>query len=79
MIKASEIFGNCNINLTPNQYRVKIKKECDRIGTKVGEEYTGQKYEYDRYGKLYLVELDCFEYVYNLEFLSIEDKISFYK
>jgi hypothetical protein len=77
--KASEIFGDCNINLLPTQYKIKIKKGCDRIGTKIGEEYVAEKYKFDPYGKLYLPKIDCFEYVGNIEFVTLEDRASFYK
>ena len=79
MKKPSDIFGYCDIELLPTQYRIKIKKGCDRIGTKKGEEYAVEKSKHDPYGKVYIPEIDCFEYVYNIEFLSLDDKISFYK
>lgn len=60
-------------------FKVIIKKPCDRIGTKVGEEYTAEKYRYDTYGKVFLKENGCFEYVYNLQFKTLQDKINFYK
>lgn len=56
-----------------------IKNGCDRIGTKTGEVYTGEKYQYDPFGKVFLKEIDSFEYVCNIEFLSLEDKLNFYK
>jgi len=59
--------------------QVIIKKSCDRIGTKKGEEYTAEKYQYNPYGKVFLKEKGSFEYVYNLEFKTLQDKINFYK
>ena len=79
MKKPSDIFGYCDVNLLNNHYRVRIKKSCDRIGTKIGEEYVAEKYKFDPYGKVYLPEIDCFEYVSNIEFVTLEDKTSFYK
>ena len=60
-------------------YKIIIKKGCDRINTKVGEEYVAEKYRFDPYGKVYLPEIDCFEYIGNIEFKTLEDSIKFYE
>jgi len=59
--------------------QVKIKKGCDRIGTKKGEVYEAEKYKYDPFGKVFLKEINSFEYIHNIDFLSLEDKLIFYK
>lgn len=59
--------------------KIKIKNACDRIKTKVGEIYTAEKYEYDPFGKVFLKEIGSFEYIHNVEFISINDKLKFYK
>jgi len=60
-------------------FSIKIKKSCDRIGTKKGEVYMADKYKYDPYCKVFLPQLNCFEYVSNIEFISIKDKLEFYQ
>lgn len=60
-------------------FKVIIKKSSEEINTKVGEEYTAEKYRYNPYGKVFLKEKGSFEYVYNLEFKTLQDKINFYK
>lgn len=55
------------------------KKDCELTGVKKGEEYTAERYRFNPYGKVYLKEKGCFEYVYNLEFKTLSEKLNFYK
>lgn len=59
-------------------WKVKIKKDCQKTRTVKGETYTAERYMYDPYGKVFLKEKGCFEYVYNLTFLNFNDKFNFY-
>lgn len=60
-------------------WKVKIKKDCTSTGVILGDVYTAERYIYDPFGKVYLKEKDCFEYVYNLEFIDSNDRLNFYK
>lgn len=67
------------VSSLPELFKMRVVKGCDRIGTKSGEEHVCTKYLFDPHRKVYIPELDCFEYLHNLEFLTVEDKVAFYK